>query len=178
MYQLECYRTGSNIKRKKPANDVQSVEDAASPSTSTSATSVRELPDSDKPVANKTKRFKEQSRLESKFIDYLERDMQQQQKSTQDVEPAKSKDLIDLHLATIGEMIRQRMRPEQQHDLLARLFNFVNQCIFQYETACRTGMTGPMMQELQSDLPNMPTIQPEPNMQQEDDYNTIEFQQL
>ena len=171
-------RTTSNIKRKHTAIEAEATQNENSSSASTSTSSVRELVDSVKPVAKQTKRYKEQSKLETKLIEYLDREQQavQQEPTTQ----ARSNDLIDLHLATVSAMIRQRLNSEQQNDLLPKLFNFVNQSITQYE-AGRQGfagvavpggnVAGPMMQEL-----NSPMMQP--REQQQNNPYMYDFTQL
>ena len=132
-------RMTSNIKRKHTAIEAEATQKENSSSASTSTSSVRELVDTVKPVAKQTKRYKEQSKLETKLIEYLDHEQQavQQEPTTQ----ARSNDLIDLHLATVTSMIRQRLNSEQQNDLLPKLFNFVNQSIIQYE-AGRQGFAG------------------------------------
>ena len=68
-------RTTSNIKRKQtieaegPQNDNSSIA-------STSISSVRELVSTVKPAAKQTKRYKEQTKLETKLIEYLEHEQQ------------------------------------------------------------------------------------------------------
>ena len=123
--------------------------------------------DTVKPAAKQTKRYKEQIKLETKLIEYL--DHEQQAVQEQPAIQARSNDLVDLHLTTIAAMIHQRLNSEQQNDLLPKLFNFINQSITQYE-AGRPGFTGvaahgdnvvgPMMQEL-----NSPMIQPREQQQ-------------
>ena len=154
-------RTTSNIKRKQTI-EAEAPQNDNSSSASTSTSSVRELVDTVKPATKQTKRYKEQTKLETKLIEYLDHEQQavQEQPATQ----ARSNDLVDLHLATIAAMIHQRLNSEQQNDLLPKLFNFVNQSITQYE-AGRQGfagvaahggnVAGPMMQEL-----NSPMIKP------------------
>ena len=170
-------RTTSNIKRKQTI-EAEAPQNDNSSSASTSTSSVRELVDTVKPAAKQTKRYKEQTKLETKLIEYLDHEQQavQEQPATQ----ARSNDLVDLHLATIAAMIRQRLNSEQQNDLLPKLFNFVNQSITQYE-AGRQGfagvgahggnVAGPMMQEL-----NSPMIQP--REQQQDNPYMYDFTQL
>ena len=166
-------RTTSNIKRKHTGIEAAATQNDNSSSASTSTSSVRELVDTVKPVAKQTKRYKEQLKLETKLIEYLDCEQQavQQEPATQ----ARSNDLVDLHLATVAAMIHQRLNSEQQNDLLPKLFNFVNQSITQYE-AGRQGfagvaahggnVAGPMMQEL-----NSPMIQPrEQNQVQNNPY--------
>ena len=158
-------RTTSNIKRKQTI-EAEAPQNDNSSSASTSTSSVRKLVDTVKPAAKQTKRYKEQTKLETKLIEYLECEQQAVQVQEQPVTQARSNDLVDLHLATIAAMIRQRLNAEQQNDLLPKLFNFVNQSIPQYE-AGRQGfagvggnVAGPMMQEL-----NSPTIQPREQQQ-------------
>ena len=95
--------------------------------------------DTVKPAAKQTKRYKEQTKLETKLIDYLDHEQQavQEQPATQ----ARSNDLVDLHLTTIAAIIHQRLNSKQQNDLLPKLFNIVNQSITQYE-AGRQGFEG------------------------------------
>ena len=169
-------RTTSNIKPKHTTIQAEAPQNDNSSSASTSTSSVRELVDNVKPAAKQTKRYKEQTKLETKLIEYLDRKQQavQEQPATQ----ARSNDLVDLHLATIAAMIRQRLNSEQQNDLLPKLFNFVNQSITQYE-AGRQGFAGahggnvarPMMQEL-----NSPMMQP--REQQQDNPYVYNFTQL
>ena len=150
-------RTTSNIKRKQTIEGEAPQNDNSS-SASTSTSSVRELVDTVKPAAKQTKRYKEQTKLETKLIEYLEREQQAVQVQEQPATQARSNDLVDLHLTTIAAMIHQRLNAEQQNDLLPKLFNFVNQSITQYE-AGRQGfvgvggnVAGPMMQELNSPM--------------------------
>ena len=160
-------RTTSNIKRKQTI-EAEAPQNDNSSSASTSTSSVRELVDTVKPAAKQTKRYKEQTKLETKLIEYLDHEQAvqvQEQPATQ----ARSNDLVDLHVTTIAAMIRQRLNSEQQNDLLPKLFNFINQSITQYE-AGRQGfagvgahggnVAGPMMQEL-----NSPMIQPREQQQ-------------
>ena len=159
-------RTTSNIKRKQTI-EAEAPQNDNSSSASTSTSSVRELVDTVKPTAKQTKRYKEQTKLKTKLIEYL--DCEQQAVQEQPATQARSNDLVDLHLTTIAAMIRQRLNSEQQNDLLPKLFNFVNQSITQYE-AGRQGfagvgahggnVAGPMMQEL-----NSPMIQPREQQQ-------------
>ena len=148
-------RMTSNIKRKHTVIEAEATQNENSSSASTSTSSVRELVDTVKPVAKQTKRYKEQSKLETKLIEYL--DHEQQAVQPEPTTQARSNDLIDLHLATVSAMIRQRLNSEQQNDLLPKLFNFVNQSITQYEAGRqgfagvavpRGNVAGPMMQEL------------------------------
>ena len=136
--------------------------------------------DTVKPAAKQTKRYKEQTKLETKLIEYLDHEQQavQEQPATQ----ARSNDLVDLHLATIAAMIHQRLNSEQQNDLLPKLFNLLNQSITQYE-AGRQGfagvaahggnVAGPMMQEL-----NSPLIQPREQNQVQNNPYMYKFTEL
>ena len=131
-------RTTSNIKRKHSTIEAEAPQNDNSSSASTSTSSVRELVDTVKPAAKQTKRYKEQTKLKTKLIEYL--DCEQQAVQEQPATQARS------------------------NDLLPKLFNYVNQSITQYE-AGRQGfagvgshggnMAGPMMQEL-----NSPLLQP------------------
>ena len=119
-------RTTSNIKRKQTI-EAEAPQNDNSSSASTSTSSVRELVDTVKPAAKQTKRYKEQTKLETKLIEYLDHEQQAVQVQEQPATQARSNDLVDLHLATIAAMIHQRLNSEQQNDLLPKLFNFVNQ---------------------------------------------------
>ena len=151
-------RTTSNIKRKQTI-EAEAPQNDNSSSASTSTSSVRELVDTVKPAAKQTKRYKEQTKLETKLIEYLDHEQQAVQVQEQPATQARSNDMVDLHLTTIAAMIHQRLNSEQQNDLLPKLFNFINQSITQYE-AGRQGFAGvgahggnvarPMMQELNS----------------------------
>ena len=121
-------RTTSNINRKQTF-EAEAPQNDNSSSASTSTSSVRELVDTVKPVAKQSKRYKEQTKLATKLIEYLDREQQAVQVQEQPATQARSNDLVDLHLATIAAMISQRLNSEQQNDLLPKLFNFVNQSI-------------------------------------------------
>ena len=170
-------RTTSNIKTKHTTIEAEAPQNDNS---SSATSSVRELVDTVKPAAKQTKRYKEHTKLETKLIEYLDREQQavQELQATQ----ARSNDLVDLHLTTIAAMIRQRLNSEQQNDLLPKLFNFVNQSITQYE-AGRQGFAGvaahggnvarPMMQEL-----NSPMIQPRKQNQVQNNLYMYNFTEL
>ena len=166
-------RTTSNIKRKRTTIEAEAPQNDNSSSASTSTSSVRELVNTVKPAAKQTKRYKEQTKLKTKLIEYL--DCEQQAVQEQPATQSRSNDLVDLHLTTIAAMIHQRLNSEQQNDLLPKLFNYVNQSKTQYE-AGRQGFVGvgshggnmarPMMQEL-----NSPLLQPsEQNQVQNNTY--------
>ena len=101
----------SNIKRKQTI-EAEAPQNDNSSSASTSTSSVRELVNTVKPTAKQTKRYKEQTKLETKLIEYLDREQQAVQVQEQPAIQARSNDLVDLHLATIAAMIHQRLNSE------------------------------------------------------------------
>ena len=61
-------RMTSNIKRKHTIIEAEAPPIDNSSSASTSTSSIRELVDTVKPAAKQTKRYKEQTKLETKLI--------------------------------------------------------------------------------------------------------------
>ena len=89
--------TKSNVAKKQ--SDKENKKDDNSVVASTSSASSRELGDTPKPETKVSKRYKEQSRLETKMIEYLE-------KSSSNVDqPKHEEDVILLQMASLGEMI-------------------------------------------------------------------------
>ena len=83
----------------KKQSDKENRKDDNSVVASTLSVSSRELGDTPKPETKVCKRYKEQSRLETKMIEYLE-------KSSSNVEqPKHEEDVISLQMASLGEMI-------------------------------------------------------------------------
>ena len=93
-----CYfyfnSTKSNVAKKQ--SEKENRNDDNSVVASISSASSRELGDTPKPETKVCKRHKEQSRLETKMIEYLE-------KSSSNVEqPKHEEDVISLQMASLG----------------------------------------------------------------------------
>ena len=87
----------SNVTKKQ--SDKENRKDDNSVVASTSSASSRELGDTPKPETKVCKRYKEQTRLETRMIEYLE-------KSSSNIEQPKcDEDVISLQMASSGEMI-------------------------------------------------------------------------
>ena len=69
-------RMTSNIKRRHTVIEGEATQNENSSSASTSTSSIGELVDTVKPVAKQTKMYKEQSKLETKLIEYLDCEQQ------------------------------------------------------------------------------------------------------
>ena len=83
----------------KKQSDKENRKDDNSVVASTSSASSRELGDTPKPETKVCKRYKEQSRLETKMIEYLEKS------SSNAEQPKHEEDIISLQMASLGEMI-------------------------------------------------------------------------
>ena len=107
----------------KKQSDKENRKDDNSVVASTSSASPRELGTTPKPETKVCKRYKEQSRLETKMIEYLER-------SSSNVEqPKHEEDVISLQLASLGEMIRSSVPANKHFDILIKLANEVHRYI-------------------------------------------------
>ena len=125
--------TKSNVVKKQ--SDKENRKDDNSVVASTSSASSRELGDTPKPETKVCKRYKEQSRLETKMIEYLE-------KSSSNVDqPKHEEDIISLQMASLGEMIRSSVPANKHFDILIKLANEVHRYISTLNAAKETAAT-------------------------------------
>ena len=117
----------------KKQSDKENRKDNNSVVASTSSASSRELGDTPKPETKVCKRYKEQSRLETKMIEYLE-------KSNVD-QPKHEEDVISLQMASLGEMIRSSVPANKHFDILIKLANEVHRYISTLNAAKETAAT-------------------------------------
>ena len=119
----------------KKQSDKENRKDDNSVVASTSSASSRELGDTPKPETKVCKRYKEQSRLETKMIEYLE-------KSSSNVEqPKHDDDVISLQMASLGEMIHSSVPAKRHFDILIKLANEVHRYISTLNAVKETAAT-------------------------------------
>ena len=123
----------SNVAKKQ--SDKENGKDDNSVVASTSSASSRELGDTPKPETKVCKRYKEQTRLETRMIEYLE-------KSSSNIEQPKcDEDVISLQMASLGEMICSSVPANKHFDILIKLANELHRYISTLNVAKEPAVT-------------------------------------
>ena len=117
----------------KKQSDKENRKDDNSVVASTSSASSRELGHTLKPETKVCKRYKEQSRLETEMIEYLE-------KSSSNVEQPKC-DEEWLKMASLGEMIHSSVPTNKHFDILIKPANEVHRYISTLNATKETAAT-------------------------------------